>query len=97
VLVDGIAGHTQPPGHKTDISARFLPAPLDHHAAFLANRRAVALRAGRDAITGKGLQHILDVLPDNFAACLSHSMLNGLAKLLQIAWPAFCLKDAERN
>ena len=97
MLVDGIAGHAQPLGHKTDISARFLPAPLDHDAAFLANRRAVALRAGCHAVTGKLLQHILDVLPDHFAACLSHSMLNGLAKLLQIAGPAFFLKDAERN
>jgi hypothetical protein len=44
--------------------------------------------ARSDAITGKGLQHILDFLPDNFTACLSHSMLNGLAKLLQIAGPA---------
>ena len=55
MLIDRVAGHAQPPGNKADIPARFLPAPLDHDAAFLANRRAVALRAGRDAVTGKGL------------------------------------------
>ena len=46
VLLDGIAGHTQPPGPQTDIPACFFPASLDHHAAFLANWRAVALRVG---------------------------------------------------
>ena len=97
MLVDSVAGHAQPPGHETDIPARFLPTPLDHHAGFLANWRAVALSAGCHAITGKGLQHILDVLPDHFTVCLSHSMLNGLAKLLQIAVPVFFLKDAERD
>ena len=63
MLIDGIAGNAQAPGDKADISARFLPAPLDHHAGFLANRRAVALRAGRHAVTGRGLQQILDGLP----------------------------------
>lgn len=81
MLIDRVAVHAQPPGHKTDVPARFLPAPLDHHASFLVKRRAVALRAGYHAITGKGLQDILDVLPDHFTTCLSHSMLNGLAKL----------------
>jgi|TARA_B100001939_G_scaffold312405_1_gene295565 hypothetical protein len=40
------------------------------------------LRARSDAITGKGLQHILNVLPDNLAISLRDCMLNGLAKLL---------------
>ena len=97
MLVDRVTGHAQSPGNKADIPARFLPAPLDHHAAFFPDRRAIALRAGGHAVTGKGLKHILDVLPDHFTACLSHSMLNGLAKLFQVAGQAFFLKDAERN
>ena len=97
VLVDGIARHAQAPGDQTDVTAGFLPGPSDHDAGFFPDRRPDALRTRSDAITGKGLQYIVDVLPDHFAACLSQSMLNGLAKLLQIAWPAFFLKDAERN
>ena len=97
MFIDSVARQAQPPGHKTDIPARFLPTPLDHHAGFLTNWRAVALWAGRHAVTGKGLQHILNVLPDHFNVRLSHSMLNGFAKLLQIAGPIFFLKDAERD
>jgi hypothetical protein len=40
------------------------------------------LGAHIDAIKGKGLQHILDALPDNLATGLRSSMLNSLAKLL---------------
>jgi len=40
------------------------------------------LGARIDAITGKGLQHILDALPDKLATGLRNSILNSLAKLL---------------
>jgi len=40
------------------------------------------LGARIDAISGKGLQHILDAVHDNLATGLRNSMLNSLAKLL---------------
>ena len=92
-----VTRHTEALGNQTDVTAGFLPRPPNRDAGFFSDRWPDTLRARSDAITGKELQHIINVLPDNLAAGLRHCMLNGLAKLLQIAWPVFCLKDAECN
>jgi len=82
VLIDRVAGYAQPSSNQTDVNASIPLGAPDHNTGFLPDRRTNVLGASIDAITGMGLQHILDALPDNLATGLRNSILNSLAKLL---------------
>ena len=82
MLVDRVAGHTQPSSNQTDVTVSILPDAFDHDTGFFPDRWTNAFRARSDSITGKGFWHILDALPDDLATGLRNSMLNSLAKLL---------------